>query len=733
MRTGTVYFNGRNLNRMGKPTVRMERRPDPEPPAMATRQVFTFSLEFVIEKMSASGVHAVAREFDKVFSKSEGILRLEDETGYVREWLVAVRGGKPNDPLRGTANTYAVEMTAYVPLEQSEQMGHGATFLPSGGTLVHLHALRELSEVVTTDRHYERVSARKMTTTTINFTARVFHADQALSHAERMAQLQGVAAQYRSMNAKDGVLTMPGHNTLVQVQEWRPVIDERREILEIVVQCRRFDLPGEEQCETNLTRSSNLDVSTGEMVTSLRGSIMAEEKETALARMNAIKRSGMNAGSRLTKFSHNMPELIGADSDYETEWGGTVDFEMEYRTQNGQCMGYEIKIASERESNGGAYRRTYSGFVTAATLSAAEAKARDLGWNKHPRWTRSSEVSTEVNATTLNASGTEECVRTFTRLEFTYEYELVPEFLEAEFTMTRNKPSYGDRTASISGNFIASDRTTADAFQELVIPSLIPDMVGLSPIEREGRITGFTCQETSIVKQNIGSVSVTMIRRSMDFSVRVFDRGGTAHLKYSRSETINYTNFTSDVSASGSVWADNEAIARSAYAALKASMSLGVLSQEKITVDIERVAGQAENMVVLNFEAQGQSNVSETPGIDITEAQWSLSRTGQINHAILTEIPKNRPIAQTNMGWTVGILRVQGSVRAKSQASARAWAQAKLSLVLSGNGPAYETTPPEETLSPTFLANSDTQIVSWTFQFAYSRSYTRGLEGIWPS
>jgi hypothetical protein len=575
--------------------------------------------------------------------------------------------------------------------------------------------------------------ARKLTTTNIGLTARVFYADQALNHADRMKQLQEVANQYRSMNVKDGVLTMPGHQTLVQVAEWRPVIDERREILEIVVQCRRYDLPGEEHCEASITRSTNLDVSSGEMVTSLRGSIIAEEKETALARMNAIKRSGMDAGNRLTKFTHSMPMVIGGDTGYEEEWGGTVEFEMEYRTQNGQSIGYEIKIASEREINGGTYRRSYSGFVTAATLSAAETMARSLGWNKHPRWTRSSETSTEINTTHLNESGDEQATRTFTRLEFAYDYELVPEFLEAEFTMTRNKPSYGDRTASISGNFTVSDRAAADAFQEQIIPSLIPDVAGLNAVQREGRITAFNCQETSIVIQGVENIAATMIRRSMEFGVRVFDRGGTAHIKYSRSEAINYTSFVSDVSISGTVWADNETIARTAYANLKTSMTLGNLLQEKITVDSERVAGQPANMVGLTFEAQGQADVSAQPGVDVTEAQWSMTRTGQINHAILTEIPKNSPVAQVDMGWTIGTLRVQGSVKSKSQTSARNWAQQKLALVMGGNGTAYETTPPEETLTPTFLANSGTTTVSWTFQFAYARSYTRGLEGIWPN
>lgn len=731
MRTGTVYFNGRNLNRLGKPTVRKEQQPDPEPPAMATRHVISFTLEFAIERMSASNVHAVVTEFDKVFSKSEGILRLEDETGYVREWLVSVKSGKPNDALRGTSNTYVVELAAYVPIALEDQQGHGATFLPSSGTLVHLHAIRDINEVTATDRHNERMASRKLTTTTISFTARVHYADQSLTHAQRMEQLQAVANNYRAMNAKDGVLTMPGHNSLVQVTEWRPVIDERREMLEISVQCRRFDLPGEEHCEANVTRTANLDVSSGELITSLRGSIMAEERETAMARMNAIKRSGMKDGSRLTKFSHNLPLVIGADTAYAEEWGGTVEFDMEYRTQNGQCLGYEIKISSERERSGGSYRRTYSGFVTAATLSAAETKARELGWEKHPRWTRNSETSTEISATSLDAANEEASMRTFTRLEFSYEYEDVPEFLEAEFTMTRNKPSYGDRTASISGAFIAENRNMADGFQDAVIPSLIPDLMGVTATEREGRITGFSCQEISIVKQLEGTTTATFIRRSIDFGVRVFDRGGTAHLKYTRGESVNFSTFVSDVTASGSVWADNETIAKSAYVQLKNTLALGNIVSEKIDTEIERVAGKAENMVVLTFQLQGAREVSETLGVDITEAQWSLSRTGQINHTVITEIPGGHPVAQPAMGWTIGQLRVQGSVKARSSNSARTWAQAKLALVLGGNGTAYESQPPEETLTPNFLPNSGETVVAWTFQFSYARSYTQGLEGTW--
>lgn len=716
---------------MGKPTVRMERRPDPEPPAMATRQSFNFTLEFSIEKNSAAGVHAVVSEFDKVFSKSEGLLRLEDETGHPREWLVAVKGSKPNDALRGTSNIYSVEMSAFVPLEMSEQQGHGATFLPSNGTLVHLHALRDLNEVTTTDRHNERIAARKITTTTISFTARVFHADQFIGHAERMAQLQGVADFYRSMNAKDGVLVMPGHNSIVQVTEWRPAIDERREILEIVVQCRRFDLPGEEKCEATLTEASNLDITTGELIVNKRGTIVAEELETALARMNTIKRSGMHQGSKLTKFSHTMPLVIGADTEYQEQWGGNIEFEMEYRTQSGQCVGYEIKISSDLERNGGSYRRSYSGFVTAATLSAAETKAHELGWGKHPRWTRSNETSTEINAKGKTDQDLEQCERTFTRLEFSYEYELVPDYLEAEFTMTRNKVSYGERTASISGSFVATDHATADAFQEVVIPSLIPDLATLSAVAREGRITAFSCQESNIVKHIAGVTTSTLLRRTLEFGVRVYDRGSTAHIKYSRGETINHTTLTADVSASGTIWADTEAIAKSAYANLKSSLTLGILTQEKVDTEVERLSGQADNFVSINFQVSGQRNVAGELAWDILEAQWSLSRTGQINHAILTEIPRANPVVQVNMGWTIGTMRVQGSVKAKSATSARLWAQEKISLITAGNGSAYQTQAPEETLSPSFLSRSGTEVTTWTFQFSYARSYTQGLEGIW--
>lgn len=727
MQTGSIQYNGRKINRLGKPTVSISRRPDPEPPALATRQLYTITLSLDISKHSASGVHAVIRELDQIFAHGEGIFRMEDETGFSREWMANVNSSSPRDPLRGVGNHYEVELSSSQALQPSDTISHGATFLPTGGNIIHLHHMREHTETVQTDRHAERISARRLTVTNISFTARVFHADPLLTHAERMAQLQTVANQYRSLNCADGLLTYPGFTSLVHVQEIRPIIDERRQVLDIAVQCKRYDLPGEEKTEALLTRSTDTDRSTGEEVHSVSGTITSDDRANAMARLEAIRRSSLSANSRLTKFRHSMPTIIGGDTDYTEAWTGSIEFSMEYRVQTGACLGYELKISSEHDAATGSYRRSYSGYVTAPTLSAAEARARALGWEKHPYWTRFSEVSNEVNS-----EGPDGCTAMFLRLEFTYDYELVSDFATAEFTYSENKASYGDRSASISGSFASTDKTSADSFQQNVIRSLIPGASTATSLNLESRIINFVCTERNRFTSSAGSGgTVMMITRQIDFGVRVFTRGNTCHIKYNRSDRISYTDQTNASQASGIIWADSEALARSAYAALLAELNLGNITEERTAVDYERIAGENPNMVQFSFDVSGLDTIEGQVGKDIIEASWSLTRIGQVNHSIITEIPFRRPVAQQNSGWTVGQLRIQGSVKAATSIGARAWAQAKIPLIMSAGSSPYETAPPEETLSPTFLPASDKKISGWTFQFSYQRSYTSGLEGIW--
>ena len=719
---------------MGKPSIRIDRRPDPEPPAMATRQVYSFSLEITIDRHSAAGVHAVIRELDKMFSRSEGILRLEDETGFVREWLVSMRSGKPNDALRGNGNVYSVEMTATVAMSANEQMSHGITFLPSGGSMIHLHAVRDLNESIATERHHPRKPARLISTTQISFIARVAYADQSLTHQQRMQQLQTLCNQYRALNCRDGILSMPGMSKLVEVTEWRPIIDERREYLEISVQCRRYDIPGEQQCEATITRRKSEDSATGETMITVSGSIIAEDRETALARMNAIKVEGMRNGTKLVKFDHTMPSAIGEDTDYLEAWGGSIEFQMEYRSSSDQVIAFELRISSEQDVSNGSYRRSYSGFVSAKTLQEAETKARQLGWGKHPYWTRNSEVISYESQTELQGeeNNTPVVSTAFVRLEFTYEYDLIEDFLEAEFTLTRNLPSYGDRIASISGSFAVENENTADQIQKKLITSLIPNSEGLSAQELEGRTQGLQIQETKRVKKFNQGMQVKLTRRSIDFSVRIFNRGDECHIKYSRSENINYITLTREISASGTIWADNEQVAKSELAKLKDELQIEKIISEKTQKEIEKYSKSPnETMVGFSFELSGNSDAGGDTGVDITEAQWSLSRTGQINHAILTEIPRNNPVAQIDMGWTIGRMSLTGSVKARSQNTAKKWAQELISMLLEVNGTAYETTPPEETITPNFLPGSTDVVTTWTFQFQYSRSYTNGLEETW--
>lgn len=83
-------------------------------------------------------------------------------------------------------------------------------------------------------------------------------------------------------------------------------------------------------------------------------------------------------------------------------------------------------------------------------------------------------------------------------------------------------------------------------------------------------------------------------------------------------------------------------------------------------------------------------------------------------------------------GYNIGLLVASGSVKARQQATARTWRQAKQCAVSSYSGTAGAQDPPRERMAATLVAMSGTSVATIQFDFTYSYRYAAGLTGLWP-
>jgi len=730
MQAGRIIYRNTDISRIGTCSIKYTRRPDPPPPAAATSQIVSITLSVEIQKHTAAGAHASIIALQNLFNHREGMLELMDETGTTRSYSVQVSQDEPQNPLSGDSNIFTVQMEARVTLSESEIIRRDGSFLPNGAgaTAIPLRNIRDKSEVINTEFHHPRMPYRSLTTSTISLTARVMQADPSLTRQERAVILHNAAETYRNMNSGSGILTIDDSARVLHVQELRPIIDDTCTYLDISLQGRSYTLPGSQKVEPNYTKNTSIDPATGEKITSYRGGINAETYEDAMATLEAIQISGTIYGN-ITKLNHTSPYSRGADSNYSEAWGGTMDFDLEYRGRDGNCIGFELRVSSEKDAKGG-YRVSYSGYVSAATETLALTKARELGWNKHPLWSRANETST-TQSTLVTNNGALTCGTQFTRTEFQYDYDMVPDWIVADLTISYNRATYGDRTGTISGSINAPDKNTANLFFESCLIALMPEAASMSPAQRRSRIINDTTTESyrsALNTQQQIPVSHQFMRMDINTTLRLYNRGNTAHIKYSKTDSLSYANMLSTTDISGTIWADTPELAEATLADLIAELQLKPTELKK-TIQLERVAKEGANFVQLDFSTNSQQSMAGVTGYDILEAQFTMARTGQINHAILTEIPFHQPFSQTNTGWTIGRLSISGSCKAVLKASARAWGQDKLRYILQAN--AHETQAPEESMTPNYEPLSDTKIATWVFQFSYSRSFASGLEGMW--
>jgi hypothetical protein len=140
-----------------------------------------------------------------------------------------------------------------------------------------------------------------------------------------------------------------------------------------------------------------------------------------------------------------------------------------------------------------------------------------------------------------------------------------------------------------------------------------------------------------------------------------------------------------------------------------------------------------DRWVALRFAYSYELPLTGVIGHDIIEASFALQRIGMVDHKPMTEIPLQKPVTQVPMGYNIGRLVASGSVRARQQATARTWGQAKRVTASNVGAFAGAEDPPDERMGVAYVPFDGSNVATYEFSFQYSFRYADGLDGVWPS
>ncbi len=727
MHNGTISFNGVDFSLLGKPTLRMQRASDPPAPALATRKIITLTVRVALEALDAGTIVGRLNRIKSSLAYGEGILRFESGGGHVEEWMALPSSDNLEAALEGTSNSVEMVFTSVESHDSGAiELLTKATYVPFGEiTPIILHSIREISRNVRTEQHSDRMSARKVTMTTMVITSRVMMANPADTTEVRLAALRAKEIELQEqIRSKEGTLTLGGVSRIVKIQEFTPIIDDGFQTLDVRIQATSYALPDASTAEVAILTRERIDEGTGELAVTVSGTIEAESRAIALAKLENIRTTqAAIIGSRITSTEVNDTNVEGFDTGAVAGdgWTGAMSFSIERRNSL-EGSHYNLKVTSMRDIRVG-MRWTYSGTVKAVDAATALAKARSLGGNAGVGMKVRDDETVETATEALNIAEPDE---KFIQVTFTYEYEGPSDgFISLEMTSAVNTPRYGEWGTSLSGFVVASSKAVAEA---RLATALEGQGTGL---ERSSRWTTITLTPSG------GSDSELFQKLEFTFSRR--DVRTYASAKYTDTVNTDYGTMMQSRNVQGTLWTDTEANSITALNNLYVTIFGAGNTPTKTTKTTPREisAGGANVISVGNeptwwqvdFSAEITSPVEGEEGPDIIEASYTLSRTASINNSIVIPAPYARPIAQNNTGWLPGKINIEVKCKARVRGTAITWVQSKRALVdLIGVAGVsrFETRQPIETETPQYPAFplSESDPVLWEITGSYQWEFT---------
>jgi hypothetical protein len=593
-------------------------------------------------------------------------------------------------------------------IEALAESGPGMVIDPlDGSPLLAIARPSGWNQNVSVTRPDGRKAARSEVSAVIGFTARTAFADPLQSAGQRAEALLAEAERLNALSGKEVLLEYAGFSQVVQVENFRAVPSAGWEWIDLEAQARYVTLPGDE-AEVSFTSEVTEDPATGEIRTVVAGSIKAADKTTADAKVEAILTAWRTAARRVTRIRKQDAWLDGEDVDLP-EWTG-LEFTLEL-TESGEEPRYTLKIDTRDGDDG--RKITYSGTAYAPTLTALLQTIESISGGKHAITLRQ---ETSIDLATDDV-GTEKLMGG----SFTHEYAVGAAVIMGSATRAVNNSRLADWQTSVSGSISATTLNDARAISRNLIPA---GVILRTDEETEGMALYGGAQQLM----------------TLNFSYAWGRTHTSTAMEYEDNSSPDYTRMILQREISGVCHALTKAGAESAVQALMDGLvgvtamptkkSLGHSHEREITTS---PAATLDRWVVLRFGYSYELPITGTVGHDIIEASFALQRIGMINHKPMTEIPLQKPVTQVEMGYNIGRLVASGTVRARQQATARTWGQAKRAIASNVGIYAGAEDPPDERMGVAYVPFDGSNVTTYEFSFQYGFRYADGLDGVWPS
>jgi len=725
VQAGTIRFNGADLSQVGKVTLRINRTPDPAPPAAPTRQRVSLTVAVRLDAADPSTLQARLEYLQATMQVREGILRSESGRGHQLEWLARPTGDSLAQAITGRTNH--VELTFEAFEAHSSAMVESlekAVFTPAGGSPIHLHALNGWDESVATERISLLSSMRTLTTTTIAFTARYSQANPADAEATRHAALQTAANELRALDSRYGTLVCGGRSHTVRVRSLQPRIDEARGVVDVNVECFYTTLPGSNDAIVEINESVSEDEGSGERGFAYSGTITADDEAVAIAHFDALVAAKAATGRRLAKLSFIPSRGQGGDAASE-EWIGTMPFSFEYRLPQDGITAFRANTSDTEDEAGRKVR--VGGEIRGRDLGVMRTKALAIvntyGVGKEIRSEETIEYVTEV------AGG----AALIAVMKFSHDFLAPAVDLRGSIEYSENRPSFGEHTATYRGTLAGPTLAKVTAAARSLIPAgtlLRTESEQQSDtvhLETPGDDPEITASERSFTAL---SFTYTWHQAHTELRIRYTDRTVIDEASMTQERTIEGTAHSTSIGA-----------AATGRDALLTALSLSAPSRSTDSAPYERgVIGTdpvINKWISLDFSRTYISGIEGTPGNDIIEANVSVQRTGAINRPIVHAIPYSRPVAQVDTGWTPGRLLINARCKARLGVTAREWVQGHRSIVTSlgtAGTTRFETDPPQEGMDYSYVPFDGVTVRLRDFTGRYGFTFTEltAMDGVWP-
>ncbi len=696
MKAGTIVFDGADLALYGLPSFTLRETPEPAAPARATRTRVDVIVRVNLRADMPATVWARARALQEILrARPEGLLQIIDENGGVTAWMA--RPGENSLPEAIRRGQGLVEMS----FSATAEISAGADPLLllvdplDGSPEITLSSPTNWNTAVRPSRPDDLTAHRDTVTNTLTFSAKACHADPLLPAGARAEYLLEQAALMETMAGRQARFRFCGYDDVMQVESLIARPSDGWEWLEVEAQARKSVLPGETVAEVNFKEDSTTDPATGEIRTTISGSVRAPDKITANAKVDALLAAWSTSGRRLLNIRRTHSYLDGVDSDQYPDWTA-AEFSVEFaQAAGGTRFTLQVQTVEGPEGN----RITYSGTATAANLSALIATADTATKNKHPVELR---YELTVDHITTPENGTQLAQGRFTR-----EYQVAATVLRGTLTRSTSKGSFQDWQVTVQGSLSASSAAVARG----IARTFIDAGVNLRT-DDEG--------EPKAVYGDNQQLTAFQFTYSW----------GAAHsgvtMEYEDGDTPDYTRMTTRREVSGTAWAPDRAAAEAAVDALAESLMPGKAPAVKsMTASMEKSG--STRFLRLRFSLAWESKLTGSIGHDIIEASFSLQRIGQINHIPMTEIPLDFPREQIPFGHTIGMMVASGGVKARVKSTAISWGQGKRPQAQLTNG---REDPPDERITESYVPFSGTEVAVYQFDFQYSFRHASGLTGL---